>query len=138
MRFHKILNKDYTNCCKCLTHCDPLNCSPPGSSVCGIFQARILERVAIFLLQGIFPTQGSNPLVLYLLYYTRILEPLSQPGSPSLQILEKLTLDHCCQSHCFLEEENFWRFVNAFLPYKCFEIKYNYNVCLLLGKFIHK
>ena len=26
---------------------DPMDCSPPGSSVHGIFQARILERVAI-------------------------------------------------------------------------------------------
>ena len=32
----------------CLTVCDPLGCSPPGSSVRGIFQARILEWVAIF------------------------------------------------------------------------------------------
>ena len=31
----------------CLTLCDPRDCSPPGSSVHGIFQARILERVAI-------------------------------------------------------------------------------------------
>ena len=31
----------------CLTLCDPMDCSPPGSSVCGILQARILERVAI-------------------------------------------------------------------------------------------
>ena len=41
------------------TLCDPIDCSPPGSSVHGILQARILEWVA--LLQGIFPTQGSNP-----------------------------------------------------------------------------
>ena len=39
------------------TVCDHLACSPQGSSVHGIFQARILEWVAIFLLQGIFPTQ---------------------------------------------------------------------------------
>ena len=26
--------------------CDPMDCSLPGSSVCGIFQARILEWVA--------------------------------------------------------------------------------------------
>ena len=32
----------------CLTLCDPMDCSPPGSSVHGIFQARILEWVAIF------------------------------------------------------------------------------------------
>ena len=30
-----------------LTLCDPLDCSPPGSSVHGIFQARMLEWVAI-------------------------------------------------------------------------------------------
>ena len=29
-----------------LTHCDPMDYSPPGSSVLGILQARILEWVA--------------------------------------------------------------------------------------------
>ena len=29
------------------TLCDPMDCSLPGSSVCGIFQARVLEWVAI-------------------------------------------------------------------------------------------
>ena len=32
----------------CPTLCDPVDYSPPGSSVHGILQARILERVAIF------------------------------------------------------------------------------------------
>ena len=31
----------------CLTFYDPMDCSPPGSSVPGVFQARILEGVAI-------------------------------------------------------------------------------------------
>ena len=31
----------------CLNLCDPVDCSPPGSSVHGIFQARTLEQVAI-------------------------------------------------------------------------------------------
>ena len=31
----------------CPTLCDPMDCSMPGSSVHGIFQARILEWVAI-------------------------------------------------------------------------------------------
>ena len=31
----------------CLTLCDPMDCSPPGSFVHGILQARILEWVAI-------------------------------------------------------------------------------------------
>ena len=31
----------------CPTLSDPMDCSPPGSSVHGIFQARVLEWVAI-------------------------------------------------------------------------------------------
>ena len=34
------------------TLCDPVDCSPPGSSVCGILQARILEWVAIPFSKG--------------------------------------------------------------------------------------
>ena len=48
--------------------------SLPGSSVHGIFQARILEWVTIpSLLQGIFPTQGLNPCLLWLLHCRQIL-----------------------------------------------------------------
>ena len=38
---------------------DPMDCSPPGSSVHGILQARILEW-GNALLQGLSPTQGSS------------------------------------------------------------------------------
>ena len=40
-------------------------CSPPGSSVCGISQARIRELGCHFLHQGIFLTQGLNPPILH-------------------------------------------------------------------------
>ena len=36
----------------CLTLCDPMDCSLPGSSVHGISKARILEWVAIFYSKG--------------------------------------------------------------------------------------
>ena len=36
----------------CLTLCNPIDCSPPGSSVHGILQARILEWVAISFSRG--------------------------------------------------------------------------------------
>ena len=36
----------------CLTLCDPKDCSPPGSSVRGVFQARMLEWVAISSSKG--------------------------------------------------------------------------------------
>ena len=38
----------------CLILCDPLDCSPPGSSVHGIFLVRILEKLP-------FPTPGDLP-----------------------------------------------------------------------------
>ena len=36
----------------CPTLCNPVDCSPPGSSVHGILQARILEWVAIWFSKG--------------------------------------------------------------------------------------
>ena len=36
----------------CLTLCDPMDCSLPGSSVHGIFQARLLEWIAISFSRG--------------------------------------------------------------------------------------
>ena len=37
---------------QCLTLCNPVDCNPPGSSVHGILQARILESVAILFSRG--------------------------------------------------------------------------------------
>ena len=49
----------------CPTLCDPLDSSPPGLSGCGILQAKDTGVGSLSLLQGIFPTQGSNPHFLY-------------------------------------------------------------------------
>ena len=43
----------------CPTLCNPMDCSPTGSSIHEILQARILEWVAISPLQRNFLTQGS-------------------------------------------------------------------------------
>ena len=61
----------------CLTLCNSLDCSPPGSPVHGILQART-QGVTI-LLQGILPTQGLNPGILHCRH---ILHCLSHEGSP--------------------------------------------------------
>ena len=68
----------------CPTPCNPIDCNLPGSSVYGISQARILEWVAFppFLLQGIFPTQGSNLHLLQLLHWQADSLPLHQLWSP--------------------------------------------------------
>ena len=41
----------------CLTLCDPMDCSLPGSSICGIFQARVLEWDAISVFYEILDWQ---------------------------------------------------------------------------------
>ena len=45
----------------CPTLCDPMNCSPPGSSVHGDSPGKNTGVCCHALLQGIFPMQGSNP-----------------------------------------------------------------------------
>ena len=62
----------------CPALCDPMyyaHQAPP--SVHGIFQARILEWVAIAFSRGIFPTQGSNP---GLPHCRQMLLPSEPPG----------------------------------------------------------
>ena len=62
----------------CLTICDTMGCSLPGSSLHGILQVRRLEWVAILFSRGSFPTQESN---LCLLHCKHILYHLSHKGS---------------------------------------------------------
>ena len=45
----------------CLTLCDPMDCSPPGSSVHGDCPGKNTGVGCHALQQGIFPTQGLNP-----------------------------------------------------------------------------
>ena len=40
--------------------CNPMDCSPPGSSVHGILQARILERIAIPFSRGSFQPRDQT------------------------------------------------------------------------------
>ena len=42
------------------TLCNPMDCSPPGSSVCGILQARILECVAMPFSRGSSRPRDQN------------------------------------------------------------------------------
>ena len=63
--FPLIVNSMKTGLCCAqwgLTLCDPMDCSPHGSFVHWILQAKILDGVSChFLLQRIFLTQGWNP-----------------------------------------------------------------------------
>ena len=67
----------------CLTLCDPMDCSLPGSSVHGNSPGQNTGVGCHALLQGIFPTQGSNlglPHCRRILYH---LEPLLYAILPS-------------------------------------------------------
>ena len=68
----------------CLTLYDPMDCSPPGSSVHGILQARVLEWGAISSSRSIFPIQDSN---LGLLHWGQILYPPSYEGCLSHSVV---------------------------------------------------
>ena len=62
----------------CLTLCDPVDFSLPGSSVYGDSLGKNTGVGCHALLQGIFPTQGWNQ---HLLHYKQILYPASHLGS---------------------------------------------------------
>ena len=73
----------------CPTFYDPLNHSPPGSSVQGDSPDKNTGVGCHALLQGIFPTQGLNP---GLPHCRQILYQLSHQGRPG------------CWNKCWLEE----------------------------------
>ena len=64
----------------CPTLCHPMDCSPPGSSVHGILQARTLEWVAIPLSRG--SSQPKNQ-TRGLLHWRQILYHLGHQGRPT-------------------------------------------------------
>ena len=68
--------------------CNPVDYSPPASSVHGIFQARVLEWVDISSFRGIFLIQGSNPNLLHLLHWQVGSLPLSHLGSPNTVVAD--------------------------------------------------
>ena len=63
----------------CPTLCDPMDCSPPGSSVYEISQARILEWLS-FPLPVDLPYPEIKPHPLYLLHWQVGSLPLAPPG----------------------------------------------------------
>ena len=65
----------------CPTLCNPMDCSPPGSSVHGDSPGKNTGVGFHAILQEVFPIHGSNP---GLLYCSQILYRLSHQGSPRI------------------------------------------------------
>ena len=86
----------------CPTLCNPMDCSPPGSSVHGISQARILEWVAISFSPWDLPDPGLEPVSLMSLALAGGSLLLAPPGKTLCHDLLrdlKLTLTNLRSSH---------------------------------------
>ena len=77
-------------CCSVIS--DPMDCSPPGSSVHGILQVRILEYVVISSSRRIFPIQVSKLGLLNLLHWQADSLPLVPHKFTSVQSLSLVQL----------------------------------------------
>ena len=89
----------------CPTLCDPMDCSPPGSSIHGIFQARILEWVAISFSRA----------------------SLSMSRFASVQVSGGSTQDNARTLH---RRRDSWILVSAFLPSACVTSSMLTSLCL--------
>ena len=70
----------------CPTLCNPIDCSPPGSSVHGMIQARILEWVAKLSSRGSSRAWDRTCISLHLLEWQTGSLPLASPGKPRVHI----------------------------------------------------
>ena len=77
----------------CLILCDPMDYSPPDSSVLGYSPGKNTGVGCHALFQGIFPTQRLNP---RLLYWRVDSLPLVLPGKPTYAHTHTHTHTHTC------------------------------------------
>ena len=92
----------------CQTLWDPMDCRPPGFSVHGNLQARILEWVAVSFSRGIFPSQGSNPGPLGLLHWQVGSLLLASPGNLEIFTTWVFTEHVCLTPTQYLQLSNLW------------------------------
>ena len=71
----------------CVGLCEPMDCSPPGSSVHGILQARILAWVAMPSSREIFPTRDLTHILCVSPAFQADSLPTGQPGKYCLYIM---------------------------------------------------
>ena len=101
----------------CPTLCDSMNCSLPGSSDNGDSPGKNIGMGCHALLQGIFPTQGSNP---GLLHCRQILYHLSHQGSPKITTEAIKRITGVWQGH---QRQRQRREMTSTLHFLCFDKK---------------
>ena len=105
---------------------DCMDCNPPGSSVQGISQARILKCVVISFSRGCSPPRDQiwvSCLAGRLLHFKKILYLLSHQGSPKVILLSTSRIQHwgrsqlrVCKSVCLLQFQPFQK-ASFWVPY---------------------
>ena len=77
----------------CPTLCDPVDCNPPGSSVHGILQARILEWVAMYSYRNLCDpgTEPVSPESPALQVYSLPIEPPGKPKIENVVVVQSLS-----------------------------------------------
>ena len=117
-----------------------MDCSLPGFSVHGIFQARILKWIAIFLFQEIFLTQGLNP---SLPHCRQMLYSLSHQGS-HIYVYFSLNFSLCislwvCRYLCrYIDEYGYVsRYLDVYIQLTWARHKSAYTWVFLNSKYYH-
>ena len=77
----------------CPVHCDPMDCSLPGSSLHEDAPGKNTGVGCHALLHGIFSTQGSNLHLLCLLHWQVGSLPLAPPGKPPIKGIKLHKID---------------------------------------------
>ena len=81
----------------CLTFCNPMDCSLPGSSVHRDSPGKNTEVGCLALLQGSFPIQGLNLSLLCLLHWQAGSSPLAPPGITFVSVYILMSGCKLCQ-----------------------------------------
>ena len=107
MHAHVLSHFSHTCMHTCWTLCDPgLDCSLPGSSVCGVLQARLLECVTTPSSRG--SSQSSDRTHISYISCTGRLGslPLALPGKPLLSIFIAKYLNNHFNTICSQRRKN--------------------------------
>ena len=101
------------------TLCNPMDCSPPSSSVHGISQAGILEWFAISFSRGL-PHPGINPATLALADGVFTTEPSGKPRLLVTLLQSQTRLKRLSSSSSYPKWHSRLMYVNCFGPFKKF------------------
>ena len=119
----------------CLTLCGPMDCSLPGISVHGIFQARILEWVATSVSRGSSQPRDQTWVdcigrqILYLLYLIKLLSVIRKFSK--IHIASKLKLQ--LFSICIDTKEGKMGHINCECDWRCCSVaKLCLTLCILV------